>query len=109
MVVGAPGGWSISSGVSQAISNVVDFGMSPVEAVSAPRLHSEGTPVYAELRVPRRTVEAMRARGMEVVHSLHNYDPAFASVQMALVEDGIFRGEPIPADSAVRWLLARGS
>jgi len=97
MTVGAPGGWSISSAVAQAISNVVDFGMSPVEAVSAPRLHSEGTPVYAELRVPRRTVEAMRLRDMEVVHSLHNYDPAFASVQMAMMDaNGRFRGGADP-------------
>ncbi len=96
MVVGAPGGWSISSAVSQAISNVIDFGMSPVEAVSAPRLHSEGTPVYCELRVPRRTVDQLRSRGMEVVHSLHNYDPAFASVQMALREGGRFRGGSDP-------------
>jgi gamma-glutamyltranspeptidase/glutathione hydrolase len=97
MAVGAPGGWSISSAVSQSISNVVDFGMSPVEAVSAPRLHSEGTPVYAELRVPRRTVDALRRKGMEVIHSLHNYDPAFASVQMALMDpDGHFRGGADP-------------
>ncbi|HSJ29298.1 MAG TPA: gamma-glutamyltransferase family protein [Acidimicrobiia bacterium] len=108
MVVGAPGGWSISSAVSQAISNVVDFGMSPVEAVSAPRLHSEGTPVYAELRVSRRTVEAMRARGMDVVHSLHNYDPAFASVQLALVDGGVFKGGADPRRLGGAVAIARG-
>lgn len=96
MTVGAPGGWSISSAVSQTISNVVDFGMSPVEAVSAPRLHSEGTPVYCELRVPKRTVEALRRMGMEVVHSDHNYDPAFASVQVAMAEHGQFKGGSDP-------------
>lgn len=96
MVVGAPGGWSISSAVSQSISNVIDFGMSPTEAVSAPRLHSEGTPVYCELRVPRRTVEAMRGMGMEVVHSNHNYDPAFASVQLAMRDEGRFKGGADP-------------
>ncbi|HVR32248.1 MAG TPA: gamma-glutamyltransferase [Acidimicrobiia bacterium] len=107
MVVGAPGGWSISSAVSQAISNVVDFGMSPVEAVSAPRLHSEGTPVYAELRIARRTVDALVNRGMEVVHSLHNYDPAFASVQLAQVEGDVFRGGADPRRLGGAVALAR--
>lgn len=92
MVVGAPGGWTISSAVSQAISNVIDFGMTPVEAVVAPRWHSEGTPAYTELRTPRRVVEAVRAKGMEVIHSNHNYDPAFANVQIAMKEGGRFRG-----------------
>lgn len=100
MVVGAPGGWSISSAVSQVISNVVDFGMSPVEAVSAPRWHSEGTPSYTELRTPRRVVEEVRALGMEVVHSNHNYEPAFASVQLAMFEDGFFRGGADPRRSS---------
>ena len=96
MVVGAPGGWSISSAVSQAISNVIDFGMSPVEAVVAPRWHSEGTPVYAELRIPRRVIGELRQRGMEVVHSNHNYEPAFANVQIAMAVDGGFRGGSDP-------------
>jgi gamma-glutamyltranspeptidase / glutathione hydrolase len=96
MTVGAPGGWSISSAVAQAISNVIDFGMSPYEAVGAPRLHSEGTPVYAELRIPRRAVAELRSMGMDVVHSNHNYDPAFASVQMAIRDDGVFKGGADP-------------
>ena len=99
MVVGAPGGWSISSAVSQVISNVIDFGMTPVEAVSAPRWHSEGTPAYTELRTPARTVEAVRGRGMEVVHSNHNYEPAFASVQLALRDGGVFKGGADPRRS----------
>ena len=107
MVVGAPGGWSVSSSVAQSIMNVVDFGMSPVEATAAPRLHSEGTPVYAELRIPQRTVEALRSRGMDVVHSPHNYDPAFGMVQMAVVEDGVFRGgaDPRRLGGAVAYSL----
>ena len=103
MVVGAPGGWSISSAVSQVISNVIDFDMSPVEAVSAPRWHSEGTPSYTELRTPARTVEAVRDRGMEVVHSNHSYEPAFASVQLAMHDNGVFIGgaDPRRASGAV--------
>lgn len=100
MVVGAPGGWSVSSAVSQAISNVVDFAMSTVEAVSAPRWHSEGTPSYTELRTPRKTVDAVRSRGMEVVHSDHNYEPAFGNVQLAMRAAGVFRGGSDPRRSS---------
>lgn len=96
VVIGAPGGWSISSAVSQAISNLIDFGMSPVEAADAPRFHSEGTPVYCELRVPRRTVESLRARGMRVEQSLRNYERTFAKVQIAMCENGRFRGGSDP-------------
>ncbi len=96
VVIGAPGGWSISSAVSQAISNLIDFGMSPVEAADAPRFHSEGTPVYCELRVPRRTVEALKARGMNVERSLRNYERTFAKVQIAMSENGSFRGGSDP-------------
>lgn len=108
-VVGAPGGWSISSAVAQAISNMIDFGMSPVEAVSAPRFHSEGDPVYCELRVPQRTVAALRARGMNVQQSLRNYERTFAKVQVAMVdEDGRFRGGSDPRKDGGGVAVAHG-
>jgi gamma-glutamyltranspeptidase / glutathione hydrolase len=107
MVVGAPGGWSISSAVAQAISNVVDFGMSPVEAVEAPRFHTEGTPTYAELRVPRRTVDALRARGMRVEHSLLKLERRFAKVQLALVDGGRFGGGSDPRGDSGSVGIAR--
>lgn len=96
VVIGAPGGWSISSAVSQAISNLIDFGMSPVEAAEAPRFHSEGDPIYCEMRVPQRTVEALQAKGMNVERSLQKYERRFAKVQIAMVEDGVFRGGTDP-------------
>lgn len=96
VAIGAPGGWSISSAVSQAISNLIDFGMSPVEAADAPRFHSEGTPVYCELRVPRRTVESLRARGMRVEQSLRNYERTFAKVRIAMRDGGRFKGGSDP-------------
>lgn len=96
VVIGAPGGWSISSAVSQAISNLIDFGMSPVEAADAPRFHSEGDPVYCELRVPQRTVAALRSRGMNVEQSLRNYERTFAKVQIAMRDGEHFKGGSDP-------------
>ncbi len=95
-VLGAPGGWSITSGVLQQISNVVDFGMSPVEAVVAPRLHSEGTPVFCESRVPQRTVDALRDRGVPVQQSLHAYHASFARPQSVLVTESGWRAASDP-------------
>lgn len=72
--VGAPGGHGIISGVAQTISNLVDFGMSPVEAVSAPRLHCEGDGVELEARFLRSVAAGMAARGHPVNHSFYSYD-----------------------------------
>lgn len=89
MAVGAPGGSAIISSVAQTISNVVDFGMSATEAVSAPRIHAEGGAVQAEARIPAAVIEALRASGLTVEHRPYSYDPSFSRAQCAMVaEDG---------------------
>lgn len=108
IVAGAPGGWSVTSAVSQAISNIIDFGMSPVEAVSAPRFHSEGNPVYCEARVSARTVAAMRARGVTVEQSLMNYENKFGCVQLAMLDDTGFRGGSDPRRDGGAVAIANG-
>lgn len=74
LAVGAPGGHGICSGVVQAISNIVDFGLTPVEAVSAARIHAEGDVIEAEARIPRSVVASLEARGHIVKHSFYGYD-----------------------------------
>ncbi len=44
MVLGAPGGSKIITGVTQVLLNVVDFGMTVQEAVDQPRLHHQWLP-----------------------------------------------------------------
>jgi gamma-glutamyltranspeptidase / glutathione hydrolase len=44
LVTGSPGGPRIITGVEQVISNLIDQGMSLVQAVSAPRLHHQALP-----------------------------------------------------------------
>jgi gamma-glutamyltranspeptidase/glutathione hydrolase len=44
LVLGSPGGSRIITAVFEAISNIVDYGMAPQEAVDAPRLHFQGEP-----------------------------------------------------------------
>src|SRR5690606_10955977 len=75
LVAGAPGGSVIISATLQAILNVVDFGMSPVEAVTVPRIHCEGKGIHAEATIQTAVVEELRALGHAVVHSPHSFEP----------------------------------
>lgn len=96
MVVGAPGGSVIISSVLQTILNVVDFAMSPVEAVSAPRIHCEGGPIFAEARVEGRVVGELRAMGHEVRHSPISYDPYQSRAHAIVIDGGGWRGGADP-------------
>ncbi len=83
LVVSAMGATKILTGVLQALVNVVDFGMSPVEAVSAPRVHCEGGQLDLEARAYFGLSESLRARGHQVVKSGLSYDPFFSLVHVA--------------------------
>jgi len=47
--------------------NMIDFGMTPLEAVSAPRVHCEGGPVTVESRLLPGVVAELQRRGHEVL------------------------------------------
>ena len=65
LVLGAAGGSRIITTVFQELSNAIDFGMDPVDAVRAPRFHQQDLPDVLMLEghaLPddvRRTLEAM--------------------------------------------------
>jgi gamma-glutamyltranspeptidase/glutathione hydrolase len=68
MVVGTPGGTTIFTSVFQTIVNIVDFGMTPAEAVGATRFHHQLMPpdlvTYSPGRpLPEETISALRDRG----------------------------------------------
>ena len=75
MVLGAPGGSWIVSAVLQTILNVVDHGMSALEAVSAPRFDCQGDVVNVEGRVPRWVCEELEEMGLIVERDLASYGP----------------------------------
>lgn len=108
LVLGAPGGWSITSGVLQCLVNVIDFGMSPAEAVVAPRFHSEGSPVFCELRIPQRTVDALRRRGVPVEQSLYHYHASFSRPQLVLIEDGRYKAASDPRSDGGTAMFSSG-
>jgi gamma-glutamyltranspeptidase/glutathione hydrolase len=72
-VVGAPGGTYITVGVLQAILNVVDFGMSALEAVSAPRISATSDVIWITNRILRSTEEELMRMGYPVKRSPFNY------------------------------------
>jgi gamma-glutamyltranspeptidase / glutathione hydrolase len=64
--LGLPGGLRIFPSVMQAISNLVDHGMSVQEAVEAPRLWTQGFGVEVEKSVPADVLGQLRNRGHDV-------------------------------------------
>jgi len=102
MVLGTPGGSTIITSVYQTIVNVLDFGMSPDEAVGASRFHHQLLPpdlvTYSPSRsLPAATIGALRGRGYRV----EPHDWEFGDVQLLVrqgdrwqaASDPRFRGE----------------
>jgi gamma-glutamyltranspeptidase / glutathione hydrolase len=63
LLLGAPGGTTITMGNLQAILNVIDFGMTAQEAVGAPRFVATSDTIELSNRVFRSTERKLAARG----------------------------------------------
>jgi len=97
MAFGAPGGNAILSALSQVFTNVADFGMGAVEAVSAPRIHAEGPKVWCEARTRTDVAEALAAGGHEVVQEAASLSRRVARAQLVIVRpDGELDGGSDP-------------
>jgi len=86
--VGAPGGTKIVTGILQALVNVIDHGMSPMEAVSAPRIDFQGDIVQLEGRVPYAVSRGLEKLGYRVARRTLNYDSYFAKPQLIVAGEG---------------------
>jgi gamma-glutamyltranspeptidase/glutathione hydrolase len=86
MVVGAPGGSRIITGVTEVVLNVVDFGMNAQDAVDFPRFHHQWKPDRLELEkgISPDTANLLRGMGYDVNQS--------ASVSVARVEAIVIDG-----------------
>lgn len=95
LVIGAPGASWITGSVAQAISNVVDFGMTAQEAVMAPRIAVTSNAIDLSNRITRRTELALAGHGYDVRRSALSY--AFAGVHaIARDDDGVLTGGADP-------------
>jgi len=100
LLAGAPGGSVIISATLQAILNVVDFGMSPVEAVTVPRIHCEGLGIHTEATVPRSVIKELRALGHTVLQSAHSFEPSMSRAHVISTIGGRMRGGADPRGGA---------
>ncbi|MGZ5672597.1 MAG: gamma-glutamyltransferase, partial [Burkholderiales bacterium] len=100
LIAGAPGGSVIISATLQAILNVIDFGMSPVEAVTVPRIHCEGKGIQAEATIQGPVVAELRAMGHRVVHSPHSFEPMMSRAHVISTLGGKMRGGADPRGGA---------
>ena len=64
--LGLPGGLRIFPSVMQALSNLIDHGMSVQEAVEAPRVWTQGHALELENSIPPAVAQTLRDRGHDV-------------------------------------------
>jgi len=94
LIIGAPGGTYISGSVAQGIVNVLDFEMSMLEAVSAPRISVTSDVIDVSNRIPRFVTDEVEAMGYRVQRSYQSY--AFAGLHGIKIADGKWSGGADP-------------
>ena len=88
MVLGTPGGSTIFTSVFQTVTNIIDFDMSPYEAIKATRFHHQLLPpdeiTYNGFSIgstlPKETVSLLAEKGYKTIP--HSYD--FGDVQVII-------------------------
>jgi gamma-glutamyltranspeptidase/glutathione hydrolase len=69
LVVGTPGGTTITTSVFQTIVNIIDFGLTTEEAVNKPKFHHQWLPddIKIEKSFPYPTRAALEKMGYKIV------------------------------------------
>ena len=69
-IVGTPGGTTIPTSVYQTIVNLIDFNLSPEDAVWLPKFHHQWLPdeVFVEQGFNIRTIEALKNMGYKITN-----------------------------------------
>jgi gamma-glutamyltranspeptidase / glutathione hydrolase len=109
LTVGAPGGRRIIDAVVQVAVNALDRGLPLHEAIGAPRVDASGAAVLASERLGDEALEALRARGHEVLavreqHAPFGYEFA-RPVGVEIAPDGGRRAgvDPLTQGHAAAW------
>ncbi|HEV3415114.1 MAG TPA: gamma-glutamyltransferase [Puia sp.] len=68
LVVGTPGGTTITTSVFQTIVDILDFGLSPEDAVNLPKFHHQWLPddIYVEPAFSTATEDSLKVMGYQV-------------------------------------------
>ncbi|MBI4520439.1 MAG: gamma-glutamyltransferase [Gemmatimonadetes bacterium] len=86
MTIGTPGGHGQPQSLTQVYHNVFTFGMTPQQAVEAPRfVHEGGNEVQIEDRVRADVLTALRGRGHEI-GTVSGWTATFGGVQVILID-----------------------
>jgi gamma-glutamyltranspeptidase/glutathione hydrolase len=90
MVIGAPGGARIITGVTEVLLNVIDFHMNPQDANDWPRFHHQWRPdkLYVERGTSPDTIALLKHMG-------HTVEPAVggvARVEAIVIGNGWLEG-----------------
>ena len=101
-VLGAPGGTQIITAVLQVLLNLIDFGMTPTEAVAAPRFDAQSDVIDTQARFPLATLHALEARGHKVAREPFSYG-SFGLVHLAARDPltGRWRGGADPGGAGM--------
>jgi gamma-glutamyltranspeptidase / glutathione hydrolase len=69
IIVGTPGGTTIPTSVFQSIINIIDYGLSPEDAVNKPKFHHQWQPdvIYVENDFPSNTIDSLKTMGYTIV------------------------------------------
>ncbi|HQD10277.1 MAG TPA: gamma-glutamyltransferase [Flavihumibacter sp.] len=70
IVTGTPGGTTITTSVYQTLLNLIDFSLSPADAVNKPKFHMQWLPdqVFVEKDFPQDKIEALQKMGYKVMN-----------------------------------------
>jgi gamma-glutamyltranspeptidase/glutathione hydrolase len=91
MVVGTPGGTTIPTSVFQMIVDLVDFNMSPIDAVQEPRFHHQWLPdeIQIEKSFPLELVKQLQRIGYTVkLYNVAGYETTIGRVEMIVNQQG---------------------
>lgn len=94
VVMGAPGGSYIAPSMAQGVMNVIDFDMSMLEAVSAPRVVAVSDAVDVSNRIRRSVTDELTRDGYDVRRSWQSY--AFAALHGIRIDNGVCSGGADP-------------
>jgi gamma-glutamyltranspeptidase/glutathione hydrolase len=102
MVLGTPGGSTIFTSVFQTIVNILDFDMTPLDAVGATRFHHQLLPpdlitMSISRPLPQETISALGDRGYRV--EPHSWE--FGDVQVIWRDQGELKPAADPRDRGV--------
>jgi gamma-glutamyltranspeptidase/glutathione hydrolase len=89
MVVGTPGGTTIPTSIFQMIVDVVDFKMSPYDAVQQPRFHHQWLPdeIQVEKGFPQPVINQLKQMGYKVIpYMVSGYETTIGRVNLIQVQ-----------------------